>query len=740
MKTPRGRLFIAAYRLPFKIIHKHDRPELFQNSGGLVSAVLSLTENQQSDYHFSGKIQWVGCSENTREELAEVASENESFTAHPVHLPEHTNHLYYEGFCNDLIWPLFHYFPSEANFDEAAFEAYQEANLLFCEKFSELLQPGDTVWIHDYQLMGLPALLREKYPDLSIGFFFHIPFPSYEIFRLLPVSWRTYLIDGMLGADVVGFHTNDYVQYFLGTVHRLYPTYEHKLQFINLGNRLVKVDSFPISIDFQKFSEAAKDPGVIRKRLKIQQYIPHRIIFSIDRLDYSKGLLHRLFGYEFFLVSNPEWHGRVTFHMVVVPSRDTIGQYQQMKMDIDQHVGRINATYGQINWQPVIYHYRSLSFKRLCALYCASDVALITPIRDGMNLVCKEYVASRTDNRGVLILSEMAGAASELTEALIINPTDKNAIALAIKQALEMSEAEQETRMRALRLRLKAYDIHTWTNDFFSQMSRLEHEQEKLRQTYLRPKDRSAIREEYFRASDPLLLIDYDGTLVPLVKNPADAILSEEMKDLLRSLAARSTVVIISGRDRTFLEKQLTGLPVHLVAEHGALIKDRDSGNWTVTNVNQEDWKDSIRPIMELYVKRCPGAFVEEKETSLAWHFRIPSDKLYAQRRANELAWQLHNFLQPELNLQIIKGNMVIEVKKTHYNKGTAALQFIESSRYDFILAMGDDTTDEDMFEVLPPTAFSIKVGEAISVARNHLPSQRDVQSFLQLLAVSPAG
>lgn len=730
----KGRLIIAAYRLPFKITYRNNRPRLFQNSGGLVSAVLSLTENKDAAFRFDGKIQWVGYAENTPEEFAALPPETDNIRAHPVSIPEEVNSLYYEGFCNDLIWPLFHYFPSEAKFEETYFEAYREANQRFADTVSEIVRPGDTVWIHDYQLMGMPGILREKHPDLSIALFFHIPFPSFEIFRLLPVRWRKYLIDGMLGADLVGFHTDDYAQYFLDTVLRVHPRYDHRLHYLNLGHRLVKIDSFPISIDFRKFDEAGKSVKVVRLRSEIKQHIPHKIIFSVDRLDYSKGILHRLLGYETFLENNASWHGKVSFIMVVVPSRDTIGQYQQMKMEIDKLVGHINARYGDITWQPVIYQYRSLSFDYLAAMYSLSDVALITPIRDGMNLVCKEYVASRQDNLGVLILSEMAGAASELTEAVLINPTDRNDTAAAIKRALEMAPAEQMTRMKAMRQRLRIYDIKAWTNDFFLQLDVLGQEQERLSHTYLKGKVMHRIQEEYKAARNRIVFLDFDGTLVPLEKNPADVRLPQDVRKVLSEIAARSTVVIVSGRDRAFLEREVGNLPVHLIAEHGALVKDMTSGEWTFSYPNQDDWKDSIRPILDLFVARCPGAFVEEKETSLAWHFRLAADKYHAQRRANELAWQLRRLLQPELNLQIISGNKVIEIKKTHYNKGTAVLSFLEKDEYDFILAMGDDTTDEDMFGMLPPSAFTIKVGKELSAARNHLPAQEEVLPFLKQL------
>lgn len=727
----KGRLVIVAYRLPFKIIATDEGASLFQNSGGLVSAVLSLAQgSQNTSFDFEDKIQWIGYTDNTPEELENVTLENENFKAHPVFISQELNDNYYEGFCNDLIWPLFHYFPSLARFETKFFEAYQEANLLFYEAIKDVIQPGDVIWIQDYQLMLLPDMIRQKFPKNKIGFFFHIPFPSFEIFRLLPTVWREAIIDGILGADVVGFHTNDYVEYFLKAV-RMVIGQGNRMHYVNLNNRLVKVDAFPISIDYKKFNDAFDDPAVIAARAETRQSLLGKVIFSVDRLDYSKGLLNRLRGYELFLAQNPDWHGRVTFVMMVVPSRDQIEQYQQMKSEIDQMVGRIGAKYGRIHWQPIIYQYRSMPFEELVGLYTASDVALITPVRDGMNLVCKEYVASRKDEQGVLILSEMAGAAAELGEALIINPTDGQDIANAILKALEMTPNEQRKRMIAMQSRLREYDVFVWTNDFFTQMIMIDQEHQRLSLDYLAEQDIADMAQAYAKSNKRIFFFDYDGTLVPIVREPDDAIISEETKAIVAELAERDTVVIISGRDRAFLESVVGDLPVHIVAEHGALIRKKGEQEFVMNPDYQEDWKDGIRSILDLYAKRCPGAFVEEKETSLAWHYRTADDHEYALRRAQELVWQLKNFIQPELNLQIIEGNMVIEVKKTAFNKGTSARSFVDGSDYDFILAMGDDTTDEDMFEALPDSAYTVKVGDALSIAKKHIKNQYAVMELL---------
>lgn len=736
-----GRLIIVAYRLPFKVVRRDDDSlAIVQNSGGLVSAVLSLARNAHHAYFDPGeKVHWIGATDTSFPLADQAILETDEFVAHPVVIDEQLHENYYEGFCNNLIWPLCHYFPSLARFKDEYFEAYQLAHDFFFARVAEVIRPGDVVWVHDYQLMLLPAMIRERFPQQKIGFFFHIPFPSFELFRLLPVVWRKAVVDGILGADLIGFHTNDYVEYFLKTAW-LVSGHNNKLHYIHMDDRMVKVDSFPISIDFEMFSNAYSDPETVCARNEIRNSLPLKIIFSVDRLDYSKGIIHRLRGFREFLTRCPVWHERVSLVMVVVPSRDTIQQYQQMKFEIDQTVGMINSEFGSLGWQPVIYQYRSMTFAELLGMYTTSDVALVTPVRDGMNLVSKEYVASRADGKGVLILSEMAGAAAELGEALIINPLDLHDVANAISAALDMPEEEQIKRMTLMRERIREYDVFAWAVDFFTQMTMLEMEQTRLNQTYLNTTSIELIHTAYNNATNRILFFDYDGTLAPIVPDPESAFMPADIRALIQQIAGRDTAVIVSGRDRHFLETQFKGLQLDMIAEHGAMVKKREDLAWVLHDSYQENWKESIRPILQTYAQRCPGAFVEDKETSLAWHYRNADDELYATRRAQELLWQLRNFLQPELNLQVVDGNKVLEVKKTAYNKGTAARSLLENRDYDFVLAIGDDTTDEDMFIMLPESAYTIKVGDAISAARYHIKKQSQVKDLLVALVTAGRG
>ncbi|HEY1014104.1 MAG TPA: trehalose-6-phosphate synthase, partial [Herpetosiphonaceae bacterium] len=361
---------------------------------------------------------------------------------------------------------LFHYFPGYTAYDDAAWEVYQAVNAQFGAVVGALAEPGDCIWIHDYHFLLLPQLLRPRLPDASIGFFLHIPFPTYEMYRMLPSFWRTAMLRGLLGADLIGFHTPDDAEYFRTCVARLLGG-EIDGETVRVDGRTTAVRDFPISIDVERYAEAPAAPEVQAEVGQLQERLAdQKAIISIDRLDYSKGIYQRLLGYQTFLAEHPRWHGRVTFILVVVPSRIGVDQYQRLRQQIDETVGHINGQYGSVHWTPIIYQYRSLPFASLSALYALGDVALITPLRDGMNLVCKEYVAARANQDGVLILSEMAGAAHELTSALLINPNNRREVAGAIAAALAMPAAEQAERMAAMQAQLRANDVRKWAVDF----------------------------------------------------------------------------------------------------------------------------------------------------------------------------------------------------------------------------------------------------------------------------------
>ena len=462
-------LVLVSNRLPVTIIQDGAGLKFEKSGGGLVSGLSAYLDSLRSSPLAGSRYLWVGWPGATVDQQQEQDVKSElaaECQAHPVFISEEDMDTFYLGFCNRTIWPLFHYFTGRSEFDETYWKSYKQVSQKFCDSLTEIIQPGDVVWIHDYHLMLLPQLLRARMPEAIIGFFLHIPFPSHELFRILPRTWRSEILEGILGADLVGFHTSDYSENFLRCVLRVLGL-EHKMGTTLVNGRMVKTETFPMGIDFESFYAAAESLEIQKEKEKLSEALRGaRGVLSIDRLDYTKGVINRLAAFELFLERNPHFQRKVALMMVVVPSRIGVEHYQQMKRQIDEEVGRINGKFGDMDWTPILYQYRSLPIGPLVALYSVSDVALVTPLRDGMNLVAKEYVATRTEQTGVLILSEMAGAANELREALLVNPYHVEDIAGALARALEMSTAEQVQRNRAMQATLRRQTVTRWADDF----------------------------------------------------------------------------------------------------------------------------------------------------------------------------------------------------------------------------------------------------------------------------------
>jgi trehalose 6-phosphate synthase/phosphatase len=701
----------------------------------LVSSLKSYFEKIGDEGSFAEKV-WVGAAdfpEDRWQRYKATSVGQPTFTIEPIFTDQKVFNKYYNGFCNATLWPLFHYFPSYVEFNESTYQSYEEVNQCFANKLLSIIGPGDVVWIHDYHLMILPSLIRERVPDISIGFFLHIPFPSYEIFRMLHRPSKEKIVQGLLGADLIGFHTYEYVQHFLKTV-RMVAGYDSEYRTISLKERTVKADQFPLGIDFEKFNTATRDARCRQQIETIQSNFGDRkIIFSVDRLDYTKGITHRLSGFERFLELYPAWREQIVFILVVVPSRQIVSKYNERLKLIEEQVGSINGKFSTLSWQPILYRYNKLDFFELSALYNTAHIALITPLRDGMNLVAKEYVASKTTMAGVLILSELAGAANELGEALLVNPTDREEVAEAIASALMMPLADQQQSMALMQQRLKSYDVVNWVGDFLRQLDELKELQHSQQTRFITKKVISAIKDRFERAEKRLLFLDYDGTLVPFARKPQSAAPLGSTLEVIRGLTekAHTDVVIISGRDSSILEKWFEGIPVHLVAEHGSSIK-LNGHPWLETETGENNWKDAIRPTLELFAARSPGSIVEEKNHSLAWHYRMVDLDL-GFLRSRELLDNLYNLIRNS-NLNILDGNKVVEVKEAGINKGVATARIIDMLAGDFILAIGDDKTDEDMFKALIGKGMTIKVGTDVTAAEYNLHDQLEVIRLLQEL------
>ena len=736
-KRKERRLVIVSNRLPFSLSIENGVVEYQASAGGLVTGLASFQESRDHASALPSEHLWVGwpgSSVETSLQEKVIQESFERFHAFPIFLTAEQMEQFYLGFCNATIWPLFHYFTSYAVYQPPFWEQYKQINRLFADALKTMLRPDDIVWVHDYHLMLLPRLLKARHSELSVGFFLHIPFPSFEVFRLLPNEWRREIIDGLLGADLIGFHTYEYTHHFLQSALRVMG-YEHHMGQIVTADHVARVDTFPMGIDVEKFAGAALDDGIVGEAERLKGMLPDlQLILSVDRLDYSKGILNRLEGYELFLALNPEYHGKVALLMIVVPSRIGVVQYDLMKRQIEELVGKINGRFGRVGWTPVVYQYRQVPFNLLAALYLVGDVCLVTPLRDGMNLVAKEYVATRGDGTGMLILSEMAGAAKELPEAIIVNPNDRVEIAAALKEALEIPAEEQRKRNHLMQRRLRRYNVTRWARDFLNTLVGMREIQTRIESKLLPAAARREIGKRYQVSERRLMFLDYDGTLTPLVRHPAMAKPDRTIRELLKTLTAdrKNTVVIASGRERPILEAWLGDLSVGLIAEHGAWVKLAGQ-DWQRAKALSTEWKHELLPILEIYADRLPGAFVEEKEEAVAWHFRM-ADPEQAQLRAPELIDHMLN-LTAKSDLQVVLGNKVVEIRRAGVDKGNAALNWLNSGPHDFILAVGDDSTDEDLFKSMPPAALTVRVGISATLAQYTVSNSAEVIDLLDFLS-----
>lgn len=721
------RLVIVSNRLPISLEEQDGKVIARESVGGLATGLNAYLDSLVDESSFEGEPLWVGWPGMFLDDPDKFDFTQKimgKFRICPVNLSTEQMDSFYLGFCNSTLWPLFHYFPSYVQFRDEFWQSYQEVNEIFCRTLESLLQPGDVLWIHDYQIMLLPEMIRGQRQDVSIGYFLHIPFPSYEVFRLLPRTWRTRLLLGLLGSDLVGFHTYDYTQHFLRSVSAILGL-EHHLGRIMAGDRLVKADTFPMGIDYHKYAQAALDPRTRTEKADLRASLGSvKIMLSIDRLDYSKGITNRLQAYELFLQKHPEWHERVVLMLVVVPSRTGVGKYQEMKRQIDELTGAINGRFGKLSWSPIIYQFTAYPLRELTMLYDISDVALVTPLRDGMNLIAKEYIAAKTENKGVLVLSETAGAANELGETLIVNPNSLADIAESMRQALEMPEDEQARIMGLLKERLERFDVNHWAEDFMNSLLLVKAEQERMESTFINTESALEIVGRCKSAASRLLLLDYDGTLVPFHDAPSMACPAEETRQTLAALATMpdTQVVILSGRDRHNLERCLGDLPLALVAEHGVWVRETGE-EWRMIRPLLNDWKEQIRPILDRFSSRVPGTFTEDKDFSMAWHYRRADRRLGAQR-ARELAETLRGLVS-NVGIQVLQSPMVVEVRSAGISKAVSAVHFSAKRRWDFILAMGDAESDEEMFKTLPPEAVTIRVGHDLSHATYNVRNTR---------------
>ncbi|MBN2105171.1 bifunctional alpha,alpha-trehalose-phosphate synthase (UDP-forming)/trehalose-phosphatase [bacterium] len=723
-----SQLIIVSNRLPVSVEKEAEEFKLQQSMGGLATGLSSYHQNRESI--------WIGWNGIASDELRQKEPEEinrllwEHDHCHSIFISSGELNLYYYGFCNRTLWPLFHNFPTFVAYDENQWQCYRNMNERFRDAVLNYAQPDDTIWVHDYHLMLLPGLLRQALPDAKIGFFLHTPFPSYEIYRLLP--WRKEILKGLMGANLIGFHTHDYVNHFFNSVRRLIGM-EHSFGQYMVNNHALIVDAFPMGIDYKRF--AGKTEGKQKKEHVQSKWDENtKIILSVDRLDYTKGILHRLAAFDQFLEKHPEYHYKVTMLLIAVPSRTHVASYRELKDQLDQVIGRLNGKYASINWMPVWYFYRGFSLEKLIELYRIADVALLTPIRDGMNLIAKEFVAAQVDKQGGLILSEMAGAANELPEALIVNPNDTKAVAEAIYRALEIPAEEWSRRNRFMRERIRRYDIYTWVHDFMQHLESVVRKDQSIGTHRFRQKDEEQLITNYRRSAHRLLLFDLDEFLMDPDRMKSESPERPIMAEILMRLSREpdNEVVLLSGLDQDKLTDMFEKSSVHLYASQGAWIREYEE-EWHEYLRPDTSWKQIITPILDSFVSRTPGSYIDEQAYSLFWHYEKVSPKLREARIA-ELKSTLIG-LTANHDVKVGHGYSYIEVRSSGLSKARNVSFWLSSRSWDFILAIGDDWTDEEIFSVLPSSAYSIKIGSEWSKARFWISKPEEVQRLLDQLA-----
>ena len=727
------RLIVVSNRLPFTLKLTEEGYVEQPSAGGLATAMEPILNERGGTWvGWPGEVEGIGCDEVDRL----LNSGGRKHRYRPVDTSGFSYTDFYEGYPNQTIWPLFHYFPSQMQFHPGAWEAYVEGNRRFCQAVEAEYQPGDLIWIHDYHLMLLPAMLRSTLPEARIGFFLHIPFPSSELFSNLPR--REEILAGLMGADLIAFHTHRHVHHFRSALLRVLGL-ESTIQGLDYTGRTIALDAMPIGIAPEQFIRTIQEEETVRQLAALKQRFENQcIIAAVDRVDYTKGMLQRLRTFRWLLQTQPSLAGTVVLIQIGVPSREAIGTYQTLNEDVNQLVSEINGKSGTAAWTPVIYINRGISPPELVALYQAADVAWVTPLRDGMNLVAKEYCACKPDGDGLLLLSEFAGAAAELGEALLVNPYDEERVGEALLRALAMPLEERRHRMRALHRRVVRHNVFAWAERFLSALRATLHTASTLEQSGPKYPGSSQIAEwvrSFSDAEEPLLILDYDGTLVPLASRPEQAVPDASLLKMLTDLAADQSahIAVVSGRRAQDLERFLGAIPgLTLAAEHGLKVRPGPSDAWTYLRAIPESdkWKDQVRPILEHYVDRTPGSFIEEKELALVWHYRNAEPE-FADWLAGELLALLEGLLA-DSEVRPVRGHKVVEILPAWVNKGEFANWI--AGRYpdsDFRLAAGDDRTDEDTFARMPEGSTTIRVGRGASKAAYRM---RDSGALRRLL------
>jgi len=718
-----------------------------QRSSGGLSAALAAFRGDAAWVGWPGAVVPNALQKRVRSRLAKDH-------LHPVFLSAEEEEDFYGKVCNDTLWPLFHYFSDRLRITPEAWARYVEVNERFAETILANCEPDSRVWVHDFHLMLVPAMLRARAPRLSIGFFLHIPFPSSEVYRLLP--GREQLLRGVLGADYVSFQVGDYARHFRSSCLRMLGI-DSDPDWLEVDGRRVGIGVDPIGIDVDGFREVIAEPETERLVADLEkQYEGRRLVLGVERLDYTKGIPQKLHAFERFLEQDPERARSTTLIQVVVPSRLDSTEYRAQRDEIELLIARINGRFARPGTTPVEYIHRDISKPALVALYRRADVMMVTALRDGMNLVAQEFVLCQTEPglpsrwRGALVLSELAGAAQVLPGALLVNPWNVDGVVERLTSALEMPARERQRRLETMAKRVEDLESSRWAAGFLTRLGRYSRRERGTR----RPPTIDATLEErlarrFARARRRTILLDYDGTLREFEVHPDLAQPTPEIRALLRSLAALpdTDVHIVSGRRRRNLEQWFARIPIYLSAEHGYLAR-APGGEWRTLVDLDLTWLRPIERLLRRVAADVPGAHVERKSCSVAWHYR-QAEPEYGSWRARELLNDLHQHLAGA-PAEILAGHQVVEVRALGIDKGVYVRSLFPDGKESnhFVLALGDDRTDHDLLDALPSGSVAGHVGGLLPSTRSangrredvHLVGPGEVRAFLGALVASLDG
>ncbi|KAF9440738.1 glycosyltransferase family 20 protein [Macrolepiota fuliginosa MF-IS2] len=622
----------------------------------------------------------------------------------PVWLDEKVAHGHYDGYCKQTLWPLFHYLlwqdvATEYASADQHYPYYESANAAFAQRIAEVYRPGDLVWVHDYHLLLVPKLVRESIPDAALGLFVHTPFPSSEVFRCLPR--RREILDGMLGANLVCFQTYSYTRHFISTCIRVCG-YETTSRGIDVEGHVTAVSHCPVGIDAERVTRDIQRPGIQPKLEALRTlYEGKKIIVGRDKLDVVKGVIQKLRAFEKLLQDYPEWIGNVVMIQVTSPA---LTDSPKLERQVSELVSHINGEYGSLDFIPVHHYHQTLKKDEFYALLSVADLAVITPLRDGMNTTSMEFViAQETTNKSPSVLSEFMGISKNMDDALLVNPWNLGEVAAAINKGLLMSPAEKAARHAKLYKVVTTHTSHSWASILVKQLLGQLGRQGMARQTPYIPKDQ--LEGLYNSAGKRLFLFDYDGTLAPIVKTPSMAVPSEATLEALEKLSndPKNIVYIISGRDQAFLDLHLGHLKnIGFSAEHGGFVKEPGSGEWRNFTASLDmSWMTEVEEIFRYYTERTQGSHVEMKKSSITWHYRS-SDPEWGQFQCRQCQDLLENNLANKRPIEVMVGKKNLEVRPIAVNKGEIVKRILYlNPEAEFIFCAGDDKTDEDMFRAL---------------------------------------